>query len=323
MTSCPLRVSFTGGGTDYEGYFSKFGGAVIGSAINQRVYVVINPLSKFAPENIRFNYRETESVMSVTQVKHPVMREVLKHFGIQERINIATLADLPGNTGLGSSSAFTVAAIAGCAKFVDRKIEKHEIPTLAYNIERNILGESGGIQDYLHAIYGSFRVYKINKLGKVARKDLWDDSLINLIESRSILVRFGDFRTSSVGATETERAISNSEKLSFLHASGVAAKETANAIKVNNSAEEKYKLLTEAVRINWNAKKIFQSIVDDHLIQMEKTLTEMGAIALKVCGAGESGFILAMFPNDLSLYPAIGNSVHLKFDRNGLIVRTF
>ena len=56
ISTAPLRLSYLGGGTDYEMYSKEYGGKVIGSTINKKVYVFINELSPIAEENIRFTY---------------------------------------------------------------------------------------------------------------------------------------------------------------------------------------------------------------------------------------------------------------------------
>ena len=116
-SSAPLRISYLGGGTDYQNYFGQYGGLVIGASINMKVFVFLNELSTVAEENVRFTYRKIESVVSLMEIKHPVVREVLKIYAPNERLNIATFADLPGKSGLGSSSAFTVALITAVQAF--------------------------------------------------------------------------------------------------------------------------------------------------------------------------------------------------------------
>ena len=39
LAIAPLRISFVGGGSDIEGYFRNFNGAVVSCAINKYVFV--------------------------------------------------------------------------------------------------------------------------------------------------------------------------------------------------------------------------------------------------------------------------------------------
>ena len=39
----PFRVSFVGGGTDLQGFYSKIPGRVVSTAINKYMYLLIHP----------------------------------------------------------------------------------------------------------------------------------------------------------------------------------------------------------------------------------------------------------------------------------------
>ena len=80
--------------------------------------------------------------------------------------------------------------------------------------------------------------------------------------------------------------------------------------------------ITEAVNMNWNTKKIFQggSLSQDAEI-LETTLRAHGLLAMKMCGAGTSGYILAFFrdnvPKDVI---ASSDLLEFKLERLGLRV---
>ena len=107
----PMRVSFIGGGTDYESYFKKCRGQVISATIDRYVYVNTLPHTHFVEDKFKFTYKVTESVDDINKIKHPVVRKVLPLLNWNEPLNISTMADLPGTTGLGSSSAFVSAFV--------------------------------------------------------------------------------------------------------------------------------------------------------------------------------------------------------------------
>src|ERR1043166_9223493 len=106
ISRTPLRMSFVGGGSDLPVFYRKFGGAVVSTAINQFVYITVNP--KF-DEKIRVSYSKTEEAKSAARIKHPLVREALQLLGINGGVEITSVADIPGKgSGLGSSSSFTV-----------------------------------------------------------------------------------------------------------------------------------------------------------------------------------------------------------------------
>ena len=56
----------------------------------------------------KINWKNNEYTNDINKIRHPLIRETLKYFKIDYPIEIASFADIPANTGLGSSSAFAV-----------------------------------------------------------------------------------------------------------------------------------------------------------------------------------------------------------------------
>jgi D-glycero-alpha-D-manno-heptose-7-phosphate kinase len=104
ITRTPFRVSFAGGGTDLKEFYSQNGyGAVVSAAINKYMYIVIHP---YFHDKIRLKYSKTEDVENIDEIQHPIIRECLKKVQIERGIEIASFADIPSGTGLGSSGSF-------------------------------------------------------------------------------------------------------------------------------------------------------------------------------------------------------------------------
>ena len=298
ISKTPLRVSFLGGGSDYKGFFEETPGCVLGSTINQYVYITLMPLPVFAEEKFRFTYRITESVDEVEEFKHPVVREVLKRTKDLIPFNIATMANLPGRSGLGSSSSFTVGLINALETFLEKEIDPKYLAEAAINIERNALEENGGYQDQYHAAYGGLRSYRFETNNRVdTSKVIEDIAFIELLSSTLILVPVSGERDSSTFAKITEDSILNSVKHSLI-------KELANnALSVseflldpNNSPSDKLRRLYDEVNTGWQLKEEISGPYANQLIikEMIKKFKNLGATAGRLCGAGGSGFILLM-----------------------------
>src|SRR6202451_2962942 len=106
VSRAPVRFSLGGGGTDLPSYAREHGGFVVAAAVDKFVFVCA---ARRFYENIRLAYAESEIVDSVDQIKHRIFREAIRMSGIPRGIELHSLADVPANTGLGSSSSFTVA----------------------------------------------------------------------------------------------------------------------------------------------------------------------------------------------------------------------
>ena len=161
-SATPLRVSFLGGGTDYPSYFKNNEGYVFGTTINMFVYISAIKNSSLSGHKYKISYRELDECNELSEIRHPVVREVLKSIDWQDPgLHISTLSDVPAGTGLGSSSSFTVGMFNLMAQLSGGTITAEELAQSAINIERVVLGESGGIQDQYHASYGGLAGYEI------------------------------------------------------------------------------------------------------------------------------------------------------------------
>src|SRR5205085_4195516 len=106
ITRTPFRISFGGGGSDFEAFYRQWGGAVLSTTINKYMYISSHHF--FDEEKIRVKYSKTETVDRLTDLEHPIFREVLTRFRITGALEISSNADVPAGSGLGSSSSFTV-----------------------------------------------------------------------------------------------------------------------------------------------------------------------------------------------------------------------
>jgi D-glycero-alpha-D-manno-heptose-7-phosphate kinase len=293
LVKAPLRISYVGGGTDYpEFYMHNEGAGVIAAAIDQYVYVYSHLLSEIAEENIRFTYRETESVLCIDDLKHPVMREMLRDVKWKSRSNFGTFADLPSGVGLGGSSSFTVALAS--LIFEDRNLpqDPHALAKLAIRIEREILGEAGGIQDQYVAAFGGFRKYGFTKPLVSVSDPLLDQKSLSFLEERQILIWLGESRDSSSHAAHTQ---------SVINKSNVMLKEMTNLLETTEKALagsatpfEAFDAIRISVREGWVLKKEFTGESHPNVKKIEKIVDRFPNAAMKLCGAGGSGFALVL-----------------------------
>ena len=145
ITRSPLRVSLGGGGTDLPSYYRKFGGFLVAAAIDKYVYITKH--RTFQPEII-VKYSRLERVQSVDEIEHPIIREALKLVGITDsHLELTSMADIPGGTGLGSSGSFTTGLLKALHTHKKNIISPAELAEEACDIELNKLGEQIVKQD--------------------------------------------------------------------------------------------------------------------------------------------------------------------------------
>ena len=108
----------------------------------------------------RINWSKVEFTNNIDEINHPIVREVLKKNNIDFPIEISTYADIPPNTGLGSSSAFTVGLIYAIYSLLGKMVSKYQIASEAAEIEVDILHRNMGKQDHFATAYGNLNILK-------------------------------------------------------------------------------------------------------------------------------------------------------------------
>ena len=300
IAKAPLRISFLGGGSDYPAFFEESEGAVFGASINLYVYSMALPLPPFARERIRFTYRQTESVKQPDELEHPVLKAILKRNEYAGPINIATMADVAGNSGLGSSSSFTVATT-----HLINHIQKNEptsefLANEAIQIERYILQEAGGYQDQIFAAYGGLRKLSFYKDDFSVSSNLSHNQFALGLESTLMLIPFGGARKSEIFAKKHANKMSSVSARKLVARNSELASDAFQQILEFQSWESAFSNFSNAMVESWNIKlstaENEELQAPNHYIQ---NAIKAGASAGKICGAGSSGFILLICAPDL------------------------
>ena len=152
ITRTPFRVTLGGGGTDLPSYYGRHGGFIFAMGIDKYMYIMLNPPTM--DDRIRLHYSRSETVDHVSELRHELAREALRLHGIERKIEISSMADLPDGTGLGSSSAYLVGLLMALRQFKRQHAPLQEVAEEACRIELDILGKRIGKQDQYLAVYG-------------------------------------------------------------------------------------------------------------------------------------------------------------------------
>src|SRR5579872_1347814 len=165
ITRSPLRLSLGGGGTDLPSYYREHEGFLIAAAIDKYVYITLH--QTFQKELI-IKYSLTEHVTSVSEIRHPIIREALKLVDIDEtNLEVTSMADIPAGTGLGSSGSFTTGLLKALHAYRKNLVHPAELAAQACEIEIGRLKEPIGKQDQYIAAYGGLTCFKFLENGKV------------------------------------------------------------------------------------------------------------------------------------------------------------
>jgi len=165
VTRTPFRVTLGGGGTDLPAFYRRHGAYVLSMGIDKYMYVALN--APAADRLVRLNYTQSETVERVEGLKHELAREALLRHGIHDAIEIASLADLPAGSGLGSSSCYLVGLLNAIRTYLLRPATFAELAEEACTIELDVLKKPIGKQDQYMAAFGGLTEMRIARDGTV------------------------------------------------------------------------------------------------------------------------------------------------------------
>jgi len=292
VSRTPLRISFVGGGTDLPEFSEKHGGAVVSTAIDKWVHVVVAP--RFEGD-VRVSYSRTEIVDSAAEVEHELVREAMRAAGIPRGVEIVTLADVPSHgTGLGSSSSVTVGVLNALYAFQGVYRSPHRLAHEAGLIEIEVLGKPIGLQDQYAAAVGGFNFIEFLPNGGGVRVEpiiCPPETLRGL--QRSLLLFFTGRERSAADVLSVQRRAtqdgSATDALKRMRDLAFELRERLGAGEVTAFAD----LLSK----NWELKRALVDGISDETVDgwYDRALNA-GAAAGKLLGAGAGGFLLLVAP---------------------------
>lgn len=290
-----MRITFLGGGTDYPTVFNQHGGAAIYGTIDKFVYVSTLNQPNFVNDKYKFTYRITESVAKLDDLKHPVVRETLRLLNWEEPINISTMASLPGNSGLGSSSAFTACLIQNLFTRLGRITDERTLANLAIEIERGILKEAGGWQDQIATSYGGLRLISFSNNTFEVSENLADLRLSEYMKPRSLLLRVAADRDGLNSARKSQITLAKSTNKENVKKIKHQSLQAWKDLVESKTVSDKFSVLQRAIQTAWNYKREWGShIVTSSIEEVSKKLELLDIRNYKLVGAGGGGFFLIL-----------------------------
>lgn len=320
ISKTPYRISFFGGGTDLSSWL-RLGnqGLVLSTSINRYCYITLRDLPKIFGYKFRLRYYKNEEADNLKLIKHNSIRACLNYLKFHNHpLELVHHGELPSQSGLGSSSTFTVGLLKTLYSIKERKISKKNLAKLAIHIEQNILSESVGIQDHIAASYGGFNSISMN-LDNFKLKPFSNPKLIKTLENNLILVFTGLQRNSEPlekkKLIKIKKGKSNTELNNILEITKEAIQECGSE---NFSIKHLGKLLSE----NWvNKKMIHKSVSNNKIDSIYDQIMNIGAYGGKLLGSGNGGFLMFLCPKSKfnKIEQIFKNKVikNIKFDNKG------
>jgi D-glycero-alpha-D-manno-heptose-7-phosphate kinase len=320
ITRAPLRITLGGGGTDLPSYYERFGGFVLSAAISKYIFISIN--RTFTPDYF-LKYSALERVERPDDVKHPIVREVLRSHDIGPSVEIVSMADIPAGTGLGSSGAFTVGLLRAVYAFGRDHVAPADLAAEACAIEIDRLQRPVGKQDQYVAAFGGIKCFDFRPNGEVVVSPLaMSTETMHDLEEHLLMFFTGYSRGADRVLTEqkAQSEAGNAQMIDNLHYVKELGERSKEALEQGDT--EGYAVIMHE---HWeHKKKRSQSMSNDRIDRWYEVGRRSGALGGKLVGAGAGGFLLFYTRDQRALRRAMTaeglSEVRFTFDHDGSTV---
>jgi len=318
ITRSPLRISLGGGGTDLPSYYRNHGGFLLAGALNKYVYLTLH---RTFVSDLIVKYSKLERVPTANQLEHPIIREAFALLGMDGRsLELTSMADIPGGTGLGSSGSFTTALLKLLHTSNKHQISPADLAEQACQIEIEKLKEPIGKQDQYIASVGGITAFTFHQDGRVEYRpcNIAEETLFNL-EDNLLLFFTGYSRSaSSILKDQDDKSKQNeSAMLDNLHFTKDLGYQSLAALESDNLHE-----FARLMDVHWQRKKNRSAgMSNDRINEWYEHAMENGALGGKLIGAGGGGFLMFYAADNTRLRHAMREKglqeVRFRFDFEG------
>jgi D-glycero-alpha-D-manno-heptose-7-phosphate kinase len=290
----PLRIGLAGGGTDFPAYADVHGGAVLSATISRYVYASIEPRTDGL---VWFGSADTGDSWLGEPGDLPDNENLRLHVGVYARmsrhtppaVSVLTHSDVQVGSGLGASSAMTVALVHAFARYLNQPTDRAGIAPLARSIERHDLGLPGGAQDHYSATYGGINFIEFARDRVAVTPVAIAPHAFAELESSLMLYNSGVSRKPCKPVSKAARETAESPETAMRPLAGLKREAFAmHDALVRGRLDE----VADSLRRSWTLKKATAPATTNPAVEavIDTALAE-GASAAKTCGAPGSGHI--------------------------------
>jgi D-glycero-alpha-D-manno-heptose-7-phosphate kinase len=322
----PVRISFSGGGTDLTHYFvDNDGGAVINATIAMYAHATLRRRSDGRIRVYSHDFRRTVEAERLATLgsdgELALIKSVIRLIKPAYGFDLDVSADFPVGSGLGGSAVVSSAIIGCFNEFRSDQWDRHEIAEMAFQAERLMLNIPGGWQDQYATVFGGFNYMEFSSDQNTIVPLRLDPDVIAELEESLVLCYTGSNHDS--GSIHRDQK-TVSQKSSEAAAAAAQQKELTREIRrhlLRGQLLDCGRLIDEA----WHAKRRLSPLISSpELDAMYELAKANGAVGGKLLGAGGGGFFM-FFVRPFHRYPlttaleAQGlRCSHIAFEESGL-----
>ena len=295
ISRTPFRISFFGGGTDYPIWYEKYGGRVINVTINKYCFITARYLPPFFKYKHRIRYYQHEEAEKLDEIRHPSVRECAKYLKIDKGIEIVHNADLPAQSGLGSSSTFTVGLLNALYALQNFMPTKRELALRAIHVEQDLIGESVGSQDQTAAAFGGLNKIKFNDVNNIDVQSIIISADRRKELQENLMLFFTGFARTASEVAKKQIEVTPKKEKELNTIMEICNEGLKRLIDTKQSLDRFGVLLDE----QWKVKRsLTDKISNKNIDEIYDAGISAGALGGKLLGAGGGGFMLFYVPKD-------------------------
>jgi D-glycero-alpha-D-manno-heptose-7-phosphate kinase len=238
---------------------------------------------------------------------------LLEGLAITEPRDIELSSDVPYSSGLGGSSALTVAMAAALAASVGREFGGPGEVELVRDVETRVLGKPAGVQDYFPPLSGGlhnlrFFPGRIEPERREVDPALWLQHLTLFDTGASHSSGMNNWE---IFRSRLEGDLGVAARLDDVRSAAVEMAEAADA--------EDFRAMGSALRREWEARRRLAPVVSSPAIEAAiAAALEAGAWGGKACGAGGGGCVVVL--SSPARTPAVREALSTRHEGRLLLV---
>jgi D-glycero-alpha-D-manno-heptose-7-phosphate kinase len=321
----PVRISFSGGGTDLTHYFvDNDGGSVINATIALYAHATLRRRNDGRIRIYSHDFRRTVEAEDLSALGNDgelaLIKSVIRLIKPAYGFDLDVSADFPVGSGLGGSAVVSSAIIGCFNEFRSDQWDRHEIAEMAFQAERLMLNIPGGWQDQYATVFGGFNHMEFSSDQNTIVPLRLDSNIIAELEESLVLCYTGINHDSGSVHRDQKAQHQTSEAV----AAAARQKEVTRKIRhhlLRGQLLDCGRLIDEA----WHAKRrLSTKISSTELDAIYELAKASGAVGGKLLGAGGGGYFL-FFVRPFERYPLIAaleanglRCSRIAFEENGL-----
>ena len=301
FSKAPLRLAMSGGGTDLQPYWSKYGGVVLNGTIDQYAYCKIEPSSQWIFKSVDLGIeKEFLFFDDSDQYYDGALKLLVNTYQYLTKsldrhpVKITTYVEVPPGSGLGSSSALVVALVSAITEYYGLPRGEYDIAEDAVKIERNICNLPGGKQDQFASAFGGFNFMEFLPDGRTIVNPLrLNYKTQNMMELNTVLYYVGKPRKNANVIVNTTKNLTNNDKvIQATHKIKQTCIEYKNALLTGD-----FDMISQLMNTYWKMKiETNENVASPELIDAYNFALQNGATGAKISGAGGGGHMI-LFTN--------------------------